>query len=63
MICQCDHDSHFTGAGHDYLDKATAAGSRTAISVGPVCDDCAHTHMAHQLNEPLPGLELKGQPQ
>lgn len=63
MICQCDHESHFAGAGHDYLDPAIPAGLRTAISVGAICDDCAHTHMAHQLNEPLPGLELKGQPQ
>lgn len=54
--CQCEHESHFTGAGHDYLDPATEAGARTAIAVGPVCDHCAHTHMAHYLNEPIPGL-------
>lgn len=54
--CHCEHESHFTGAGHDYLDPHTPAGSRTAIAVGPVCDHCAHTHLAHQLNEPIPGL-------
>lgn len=61
MICQCDHESHFTGSGHDYLAPNVVAGAQSAISVGPICDDCAHAHMAHQLDEPLPGLDMKGQ--
>lgn len=42
--CQCEHLCHETGDGHAYL--AVPAGSRRAEFVGPICDECADTHMS-----------------
>jgi hypothetical protein len=53
--CQCEHVSHETdayarsewpelaGTGHAYM--SVPAGTRRAQFVGPVCDECADTHM------------------
>lgn len=46
-FCGCEHVSHFPedgGKGHPH--GGAVAGQRRAEHVGPVCDDCADTHMA-----------------
>lgn len=48
--CGCENTSHFPedgGKGHPY--GGVPAGQRRAEHVGPVCDDCADTHMADYL--------------
>lgn len=50
-LCQCEHVVHETPneAIHPYL--GTKAGVHRAIFIGPICDDCASTHMAAALDQ------------
>lgn len=45
--CQCEHEDHFTGAAHGYLE--VPAGVAAAYFVGPVCETCATSHAADYL--------------
>lgn len=45
VMCQCEHADHEPpAAAHPYL--RVRAGTRRAQHVGPVCDECADSHLA-----------------
>lgn len=46
IMCQCEHQAHEqNGGSHRYL-AIPANPEQVAMYVGPVCDDCAHGHLA-----------------
>lgn len=48
VMCQCEHADHERDAtGHRYL--GVRAGTRRALHVGLICDDCATGHLADYL--------------
>ena len=48
VMCQCEHADHErAGTGHRYL--GVRAGTRRALHVGLICDECATGHLAGYL--------------
>ena len=48
--CQCEHGDHDVGLSHPYV--GVPAGTSRAMFVGPICDGCAHGHLADYVITP-----------
>lgn len=48
-ICNCEHIDHEEGRGHKMY--AVPHGTRRAMHVGLICDECADGHMAEYVGK------------